>query len=148
MYNFNHDGSKMKLHFSNEQYFINEFQKTVTAVADVYVSVPEYITRTISRYQLPNGFLNQDFIYFDERPIQFRHTVRCLPGDVWDEEKGQKIAMAALEAKAYRSMEKRLVKWEKRFEEFVAQVRELIGEFKDKSESTAEHDERYIKEIS
>lgn len=149
MYNFNYDGSKFKLQISNEQYFINEEKRTITVVADVRVSVPEFITRTIKEEQLPNGYAPAwETLFWEGEYIRMRHTAKCSPDDTWDEEKGRKIALAALEAKAYRSMAKRLAKWADKFNTFLIQVDNLIGEFMEKSKSAAEHDEKYIHDIA
>ena len=149
MYNFNHDGSKFKLQISGEQYFVNEEKRTVTVVDNVWVAVPDYILRTLNDGQLPNGFVPAGFpVWWDDETIQMKHTAHCAPDDTWDEEKGRKIALAALEAKAYRSMAKRLAKWADKFNTFLIQVDNLIGEFMEKSKSAAEHDEKYIHDIA
>ena len=149
MYNFNYDGSKFKLQIANEQYFINEEKRTITVVADVRITVPEFITRTINPQQMPNGYVPAwQTLFWEEEAVRMRHTAKCSPDDEWDVDKGMKIAMAALEAKAYRSMAKRLVKWSERFNGFLMHVDTLIGDFMSKAKNAAEHDEKYIQDIA
>ena len=148
MYNFSYDGSKMKLHIENEKYFVNEEKRTITVVADVHVELPEFITKTIYDNQLPNGFIGHYASLWGDNNITFKHTAKCAPGDQWDEEKGKKIAMAALEAKAYRSMKRRLWKWFKKFNEYANMVSDLCFNFAVRAKNAAEHDDRYIHEIA
>lgn len=151
MYKFNYDGSTMKLHIQNEKYYINEAQRTVTLVADVHVEVPKWLTRTIESSQLPNGFTNDgDWSFTEERQteITMKHTARCSDDDRWNVEKGKKIAMAALEAKAYRSMARRISRWRKRFSDYTRHVNETFDDFACKCVKAAEHDEQYVRNIS
>ena len=154
MYNFNYDKSSgFRLRIENEQYHVNAQKRTVTIVADVHVEVPEYVTRTIQDSQLPNGFYNSENWYVANTPIRMKHVARCSDEDVFDEAKGKKIAMAALETKAYRSMSKRLRTWGERFftgsdKSFIVVLNKMGAEFLDKAEKAAEHDERYINEIT
>ena len=154
MYNFNYDKSSgFKLRIENEQYHVNAQKRTVTIVADVHVEVPEYVTRTIHASQLPNGFLNSDDWYDSNDPIRMKHVARCSDEDVFDEAKGKKIAMAALEAKAYRSMSKRLRAWGERFflgsdKSFIVVLNKMGTEVLDKAEKAAEHDREYVNRIA
>lgn len=151
MYNFNYDGSQFKLQISEERYYINETKRTVTVTAMVEVATPEYILRTIDYSQLPVGFTADALFPFggyDCKPVKFTATARCAPEDVWDAEKGKKIALAKLEAKAYRSMGRRLLKWVRHFRRFYIELNHLCDGFINKAAGAAEHDDRYIQDIA
>lgn len=145
MYNFKHDASKMKLQIKNERYFVNEAKRTVTVVADVMVRTPGDILGTIYQEQLPNGFSSG---YPWDTVITMRHTAVCSEGDRWDVEKGKKIAMAMLEAKAYESMSKRLDTWYGKFAEFAERVWNVVDDFNSRSRSSAAHDREYVGRIA
>lgn len=144
-YNFNYDGSKFRLQIDNIRYFTNEKKKTVTVVADVRVQVPAFITRTIEDAQLPNGFISEWYPY---EFISMTATARCLPGDVFDEHLGQKIAMARLEAKAYARFQKTLDRWISRFNDFIDSLGIMYRDFTSRAANASEHDLRYIQDIS
>lgn len=144
-YNFNYDGSKFRLQIDNIQYFTNEKKKTVTVVADVRVHVPAFVTRTIDVAQLPNGFISEWYPY---EFITMTATARCLPGDVFDEHLGQKIAMAKLEAKAYARFKKTLDRWISRFNNFIDSLGKMYEDFSSKAANACQHDLRYIQDIS
>lgn len=146
MYNFKHDASKMKLQISNEKYFVNEAKRTVTVVADVAVKTPGDILETIHMAQLPNGF--NENVYPWEDSITMRHTAVCSDNDQWDVEKGKKIAMAMLEAKAYESMAKRLNTWYERFTDFTNRVWNVVNDFNNRALSAASHDRSYVNRIA
>ena len=146
MYNFKHDASKMKLQISNEKYFVNEAKRTVTVVADVSVKTPGDILNTITEAQLPAGF-NESNYPWDET-ITMRHTAVCSKDDQWDVEKGKKIAMAMLEAKAYESMMKRLNTWYERFTDFTERLWNVINDFNARAYAASSHDRSYVNRIA
>lgn len=146
MYNFKHDASKMKLQISNEKYFVNEAKRTVTVVADVAVKTPGDILNTINQAQLPTGF--NENMYPWEDHITMRHTAVCSKDDQWDVEKGKKIAMAMLEAKAYESMMKRLNTWYERFTDFSERLWNVINDFNARAYTASSHDRSYVNRIA
>lgn len=146
MYNFKHDASKMKLQISNEKYFVNEAKRTVTVVADVAVKTPGDILNTINQAQLPTGF--NENMYPWEDSITMRHTAVCSKDDQWDVEKGKKIAMAMLEAKAYESMMKRLNTWYERFTDFSERLWNVINDFNARAYTASSHDRSYVNRIA
>lgn len=146
MYNFKHDASKMKLQISNEKYFVNEAKRTVTVVADVAVKTPGDILNTINQAQLPTGF--NENMYPWEDHITMRHTAVCSKDDQWDAEKGKKIAMAMLEAKAYESMMKRLNTWYERFTDFSERLWNVINDFNARAYTASSHDRSYVNRIA
>ena len=151
MYNFNYDGSKFKLHISNERYFINEKKRTVTVKADVSVCVPVFILKTIAPEQLPVGFSSEEmypFELFGHDIIQMAATARCSPEDEFDVEKGKKIALARLEANAYERFVGSLVNWNARLKEFFISVNDMVGQFTVKGTMAAHHDLKYIDRIT
>jgi hypothetical protein len=151
MYNFNTDGSGFKLQIKNEKYYVNEKKRTVTVKADVTVSTPEYITNVIDRDQLPNGFDEAGIFEWDTREdgmFELSWTAKCAEGDVFDVEKGKKIAIAHLEANAYNRVAKSLTRWLIRFRKFINIIEVRADEFIDKANSAAEHDLTYIDSIS
>ena len=150
MYNFKHDGSKFKLQITNERYFVNVAKRTVTVTADVRVLVPDFITRTINEAQLPDGFSPAFIPFFlsDKEIIKMEWTSRCSPDDQWDVNKGKKIALAKLEANAYKRVARSIQRWLGDFNNFVATVNQMSKEFVEKAEGAAEHDERYIYDIA
>lgn len=147
MYNFKHDASKMKLQIKNEKYFVNEAKRTVTVVADVAVKTPGDILFTIDQAQLPNGF-NDGEMYPWDATVTMRHTAVCSDDDQWDVEKGKKIAMAMLEAKAYESMAKRLNTWYERFTDFTERVWNVVNDFNTRAQSAATHDREYVNRVA
>ena len=143
MYNFKNVGGSFKLHFNNVQYYVNEEKRRVTAVADVSCSIPEALGNIIFNHCLPNGC--NPFA----GPLKYSYTAICAPGDVFDEEKGKKIARAGMETKAYRGMSKRLSKWYSRFYIYVsATLYTQCTDFFKKAKNAEEHNNRYIKEKS
>lgn len=144
MYNFKHDDRTFKLHIQNQSYIVDPEARTITVDADVYVEMPEFITRTINPLQLPNGYTTDTGL----GAIHMSHTARCSEEDTWDEEKGKKIAMAALEAKAYFSMGKRIRKWRESFQGFVTDINIHTADFLDKCTNEAIHDLEYIDSIT
>ena len=146
MYNFKHDGSSFKLQILNERYFTNEEKGTVTVKADVYLVVPDIVYNPILMGQWPLGFT--DSPYFAS-PVTMSATAVCAPGDTFDEEKGKKIAMARLEASAYKRFRKTMANWVTRFNfEFVDYLNDKAMEFINKATLAARHDRRYINEIT
>ena len=143
MYNFKHDSSKFKLQISNERYYVNEKKRTVTVSADVSIKVPAIIRRTIDNSQLPNGF-NLPFWEGFCDWTTMKYTARCSDEDVFDPGKGKKIALAHLEANAYKRFSKSLSRWHERFMSFVSDTSARCSEFIDKANGAAEHDLRYI----
>lgn len=150
MYNFKHDGSKFKLQITNERYFVNVTKRTVTVTADVRVVVPDFITRTINEAQLPDGFSPVFIPFFlsDKEVMKMEWTSRCSPDDQWDVNKGKKIALAKLEANAYKRVARSITRWLDEFNNFVVTVNQMSTEFVEKAEGAAEHDERYIYDIA
>ena len=147
MYNFNYDGSKFRLHINNPQYFVNEKKKTITLVADTVVDVPEYIMQTIAYEKLPQGF-GYDTSWVGIDTVKMTVTVKCHEDDVFDVEKGKKIAMAKLEARAYQRFIKTLGNWRKRFNTFIDSLDVMYMDFVRRAGDAAEHDLKYIDEIS
>ena len=152
MYNFNHDGSKFKLQIMDERYFVNESKRTITVTAHVRLLVPEFVTRTINWQQMPAGFQTLDLYPFGGvygyDTIKMQWTSRCSPDDQWDVEKGKRIALAKLEANAYRRMSKSLKNWNAKFQEFTSTINDMCTQFVDKAEAAAAHDDRYIRDIA
>jgi hypothetical protein len=152
MYNFKHDSSKFKLQITNIRYFINEVKRTVTVTAEVGVRVPEFIASTIDFMQLPNGFLPAKMFPFGgvygHGVIRMQWTAKCAPDDEWDVEKGKKIALAKLEANAYKRFEKSMYRWVKAFRTFADDVVTAAYDFGGRALAAAEHDVRYIQSIA
>ena len=144
MYNFKHDSSKFKLQISNERYYVNENKRTVTVSAEVRMKVPAIIRRTIDNSQLPNGFNTEELWEFRLCDETMKYTARCSDEDVFDPGKGKKIALAHLEANAYKRFSKSLSRWHERFMSFVSDTSAMCSEFIDKANGAAEHDLRYI----
>ena len=149
MYNFKYDGSKFKLQIKNERYFVNKEKRTVTVTADVMIVVPDFIVNTIHSDQLPKGFVGAEDWFGFGMPVKMTKTARCSEEDTWDEEKGRKIALAKLEAKAYNRFSKSLDNWYVRFaNDFIANLQKMGVEFLDKAANAASHDEKYIYDIA
>lgn len=151
MYNFNYDGSKFKLHISNERYFVNKEKRTVTVKADVNMDVPKFIMKTITLGQLPVGFVPESmypFGLYGHDPIQMTATARCCPEDEFDVETGKKIALARLEAIAYERFVGAVVKWNVRLKEFFISVNDMVGQFTVKGVGAANHNWEYIDSIT
>jgi hypothetical protein len=144
MYNFNYDGSKFKLRIYRERYFINEKKRTVTVKAKVKFCVPDFITRTVSMDQLPDGFYPE----WAHSNFEMTATARCAPEDEFDVDKGKKIAMAKLEATAYERFVGALVNWEARLKEFTRSVTLMTRDFAVKGTMAANHNWRYIDDIT
>ena len=152
MYNFNYDGSKFKLQMFHERYFVNEEKRTVTVKAEVRVFVPDFILKTISPEQLPEGFSTGALYPFGgvygSEPLELTATARCAPEDEFDVDKGKKIAMAKLEATAYERFVGALVNWEARLKEFTRSVTLMTRNFAVKGVTAAHHNWRYIEDIT
>lgn len=153
MYNFKYDGSKFKLHISDEKYYVNKEKRTVTVTALVEVAVPEFVLRTVSCEQLPNGFTT-DSMYpfgtgiFGDKPVKMTWTARCSQDDLWDEEKGKRIALCKLEANAYRRFAKSMDRWLDGFQGFADRVRQMGSDFVSRAVDAAGHDDRYIESVA
>lgn len=145
MYNFNYDGSKLRLRIENERYLTDEERKTVTVTADVRVVVPDFITRTIDKEQLPVGFISEVNRLWS---IEMTATAKCAPGDGFDEHIGKKIAMARLEAKAYTRFSKAIDNWIDRFNDFIDSLGTMYRDFTERAHNAAEHDLRYIQDLA
>ena len=151
MYNFNYDGSKFKLQIFHERYFVNEEKRTVTVKAEVRVFVPDFILRTVSPEQLPEGFSTGALYPFGgvygSEPLELTATARCAPEDEFNVDTGKKIAMAKLEASAYERFVATLVKWDADFQHFSSSVHRMTRDFAVKGTMAAHHDWRYIENI-
>ena len=143
MYNFNYDGSKFKLRISRERYFVNEEKRTVTVKAKVKFCVPEFITRTVSVAQLPDGFY-QELTYCN---FEMTATARCAPEDEFNVDTGKKIALAKLEGTAYERFALALMKWNAGLKEFFRSVNQMTTQFVVKGHMAAYHDWKYIEDV-
>jgi hypothetical protein len=152
MYNFNYDGSKFKLQIFHERYFVNEEKRTVTVKAEVRVFVPDFILRTISPEQLPEGFSTGALYPFGgvygSEPLELTATARCAPEDEFDVDKGKKIALAKLEAAAYERFVYALVNWNAELQRFTESVNKMTRDFVVKGAMTSQHNWKYIDDIT
>lgn len=150
MYNFNYNGSKFKLRITNERYFVNEEKRTVTVKASIRMSVPEFIWNKLMFDVIPQGFVPDCCSVWDDqhKSIQMTATARCAPEDVFNVETGKKIALARLEATAYERFVGSLVKWNAEFRGFVDSVNLMTQQFVAKGVGAANHNWRYIENIS
>ena len=143
MYNFNYDGSKFKLRIYRERYFVNEKKRTVTVKAKVKFCVPDYITRTVSMDQLPDGFYPE----WAHSNFEMTATARCYPEDEFNVDTGKKIALARLEAMAYERFTGALVNWNAGLKDFFRSVNQMTGQFVVKGMTAAHHDWKYIEDV-
>lgn len=152
MYNFNYDGSKFKLQIFHERYFVNEEKRTVTVKAEVRVFVPDFILKTISPEQLPEGFSTGALYPFGgvygSEPLELTATARCAPEDEFDVDKGKKIAMAKLEGAAYERFVYALVNWNAELQRFTESVNKMTRDFVVKGTMAAQHNWKYIDDIT
>lgn len=152
MYNFNYDGSKLKLQIFHERYFVNEEKRTVTVKAEVRVFVPDFILRTISPEQLPEGFSTGALYPFGgvygSEPLELTATARCAPEDEFNVDTGKKIAMAKLEASAYERFVYALVNWNAELQRFTESVNKMTRDFVVKGTMAAQHNWKYIDDIT
>ena len=143
MYNFNYDGSKFKLQIFHERYFVNEKKRTVTVKAKVKFCVPDYITRTVSMDQLPDGFYPE----WAHSNFEMTATARCAPEDEFNVDTGKKIALAKLEGTAYERFTGALVNWNAGLKDFFRSVNQMATQFVVKGNMAAYHDWKYIEDV-
>ena len=149
---FNYGGEKFRLHIREVRYDVDEKKRTVTATAQVSVSIPEFISKTIGFETMPQGFAPDSEYPFGgvagHEAIEMSWTARCAPEDVFDAEKGKKIALSKLEANAYFRFTRALHRWKRRLVLFATHAVDACDDFEFRGTGAAVHDLRYIDDIT
>lgn len=149
---FNYGGEKFRLHILGPRYDVDEQNRTVTVTAQVSVSVPEFISKTIGFETMPQGF-SPDSEYpfggvYGHEAVEMSWTARCAPEDEFDAEKGKKIALSKLESNAYFRFTKSLNNWARRLALFANHAINACDDFVYRGTNAALHDLRYIDDIT
>ena len=149
---FNYGGEKFRLHIREPRYDVDEQNRTVTVTAQVSVSIPEFISKTIGFETMPQGFApDSEYPFggvYGHEAVEMSWTARCAPEDEFDAEKGKKIALSKLESNAYFRFTKSLNNWARRLALFANHSINACDDFVYRGTNAALHDLRYIDDIT
>ena len=85
---------------------------------------------------------------FDMVQQTVKATAKCNPDDVYNIELGEKMALARAEARAYKLLSNKLNRmWQKAFETLEA-LKPLKDAFNEKAKNCAEHNAKYVDNLS
>lgn len=129
MKNYNRDYCKLLFDKEDTQFYVNEKKKTVTCKVTCVLHVPY-------SWESPVDMLGRTF--------HIVATTKCCDSDVFDVERGKRIAMAKAENKAYTQAATYLFEHLKHFMFFQTS----IYKFLDKTDHQCAHNEEYIDMIS
>jgi len=125
--------NSFKIRFVYEpQFFVNESNKTVVCKLDAVLdnSIMEIMS-------------DDALIAFDDH-LSATATAKCSPNDVFDVDRGKRIALARAENKIYRQAHSRLQRWMKVFMRLIVKLKQSSNCFMDYSY----HNDDYIQQIS
>lgn len=127
--------SPIKIRFFDEpEFFVNEYTKTVTCKLSAQLD-------SLENAIAPN---NSKIIIFEDNLLSATTTAKCSPNDVFDIDRGKRIAMARAENKIYRHANSRMKEWIKIFAKAMVVLNDSGTNFLDYSD----HNDEYIQEIS
>lgn len=130
MKNF-YNRSNFKLSFDkfNKHFYVNEKKRTVTCVVEAVLNVPQSYDPMVNMW---NKF------------FKVACTSKCHPDDVFDIDRGKRIALAKAENKTYEMS----LKYLKQYEDELLFVLNAIGRFKEKSRHQCKHNDDFIETLT
>ena len=114
---------------NDTQFFVNEKKGTVVCVLEGYLNVPTTAN---------------DILYLPERIFKGVGVAKCAQDDVFDVERGKRIALAKAENRIYISARRYIEDTVGR----VSSVLNAFSDFSDKASHTCAHNEDYISSLS
>ena len=114
---------------NDTQFFVNEKKGTVVCVLEGYLNVPTTAN---------------DILYLPERIFKGVGVAKCAKDDVFDVERGKRIALAKAENRIYISALRYIEDTVGR----VSSVLNAFSDFSDKAYHTCAHNEDYISSLS
>lgn len=123
---------RIKIHYHEPEYFINRENKTVTCKMNYDLSLP------IDLLIISDTILSKD----NRSHIVAKATTTCHGEDVFDIQKGMKVALAKAEINAERQVSKFMRRIQKRMDDITSIINDRIAECAINCEHNYEYLER------